>query len=83
MSERAMEVFDRLQSAESIMALIGQSEDVHFDCKEWPDSNGDAQRVFAKAACGLTNAEGGVILVGMSARSTQRTSRTLLSPLHQ
>lgn len=70
MSSRAEELFQKLQSADSIRALIGQSEDIHFDCKEWPASDGDAQKVFAKAACGLTNAEGGVIVVGMSARST-------------
>jgi hypothetical protein len=56
---RAEELFRKLQTPDSIRALIGQSEDVHFDCKEWPLSDSDAQKVFAKAACGLTNAEGG------------------------
>lgn len=70
MANRADELFNKLQTPDSIMELIGTSEDVHFDCKEWPISDSDAQRVLAKAACGLTNAEGGVVLVGMRARST-------------
>lgn len=66
--DRARELFNQLQNAEAIRSLIGQSEDVHFDCKEWPPNDGDAQRILAKAACGLTNAEGGVIIIGMKAR---------------
>jgi hypothetical protein len=62
MSERGRELFNRLQDVESIKALIGQCEDVHFDCKEWPVNEGDLQKAFAKAACGLTNAEGGACL---------------------
>jgi Putative DNA-binding domain len=78
MSGRGKELFDRLQDAESIKALIGESEDVHFDCKEWPANDGDAQRVFAKAACGLTNAEGGVVLVGMKARAISKDEPDLV-----
>ena len=78
MLSRAEELFQKLQSADSIRALIGQSEDVHFDCKEWPTSDSDAQRVFAKAACGLTNAEGGVVLVGMRAKSTSKDEPDLV-----
>jgi hypothetical protein len=68
MSERGKELFDRLNTAKAILALIGESEDSHLDCKEWPSDDRDAQKVLAKAACGLANAEGGVILVGMKAR---------------
>jgi len=75
---RAEELFQNLQSPNSIRALIGQSEDVHFDCKVWPASDADAQKVLAKAACGLTNAEGGVILVGMSARATSKDEPDLI-----
>jgi hypothetical protein len=81
MSSRAQELFQKLQNADSIRALIGQSEDIHFDCKEWPASDGDAQRVFAKGACGLTNADGGVIVVGMSARSTCKDEPDLVESL--
>jgi hypothetical protein len=72
MSLRGIELFSRLRSVEAIKALIGQPEDVHFDCKEWPANDGDAQKVFAKAACGLTNAEGGVVIVGMKARAASK-----------
>jgi len=69
MSNRAEQLFQSLQIADSIKALIGQSEDGHFDCKEWPSDSGEVQKAFAKAACGLTNAEGGVVIVGMRARA--------------
>lgn len=78
MAGRGRELFNQLQSAAAIRGLIGQSEDVHFDCKEWPASEGDAQRVLAKAACGLTNAEGGVILVGMKARAISKDEPDLV-----
>ena len=70
MSGHGKELFDRLQSAESIKGLIGLPEDVHFECKEWT-SEAEAQKMLAKAACGMTNAEGGVVLVGMKARRSQ------------
>lgn len=72
MSGRTEQLFKQLKSAPAIHALIGQSEDVHFDCKEWPTKDEDAQKVFAKAACGLTNAEGGVLVVGMKARTISK-----------
>jgi hypothetical protein len=69
---RAEHLFHELQSAEAIRALIGQPEDAQFDCKEWPHKEDDAQRMLAKAACGLTNAEGGVLVIGMKAKSTSK-----------
>jgi hypothetical protein len=78
MSGRAEQLFEQLKSVPAILALIGQSEDVHFDCKEWPTNDGDAQRVFAKAACGLTNAEGGVLVVGMKAKTTSKDEPDLV-----
>jgi hypothetical protein len=72
MTDRAKSLFTRLQDAGSIRGLIGQSEDVHFDCKEWPTNEADAQKIFAKAACGLANAEGGVLVVGMRARAVSK-----------
>jgi hypothetical protein len=71
MSEIVRELFDSLQSADRIRGLIGRSEDLHLDCKEWPADN-EAQKMLAKAACALTNAEGGVLLLGMSARSISK-----------
>jgi hypothetical protein len=78
MSEPARELFGRLNTAEEITALIGQSEDVHFDCKEWSADDGDNQKVLAKAACGLTNAEGGVIVFGMKARAVSKDEPDLV-----
>lgn len=65
----AEQLFGQLKTAAQVRSLIGQSEDIHFDCKEWPPNDNDQQKVFAKAACGLTNAEGGVLVIGMRARS--------------
>jgi hypothetical protein len=77
MSERGKELFNQLQSAQAILALIGQPEDAHLDCKEWPNDR-DAQSSLAKAACGLTNAEGGVLIVGMKARPTSKEDPDLI-----
>jgi hypothetical protein len=78
MAERGVELFKTVQSAEFIRALVGKTEDVHLDCKEWADDDGAAQRVFAKAACGLTNSEGGVLLVGMRARPSAKDEPDLI-----
>src|SRR5271169_3446675 len=78
MSGRAEQLFSLLKSASTILGLIGQSEDAHFDCKEWPVKDEDAQRVFAKAACGLANAEGGVLIVGMKARAISKDDPDLV-----
>jgi hypothetical protein len=39
-----------------------------LDCKLWPAKDEDAQRVPAKALCGFSNAEGGVIVIGLEAK---------------
>jgi hypothetical protein len=62
------ESFKRLQSVAEIKALIGTTEDLHLDCKVWPPSENDAQKVLAKALCGFANADGGVIIIGMEAK---------------
>jgi hypothetical protein len=72
MPGRAEDLFERLKDAPAIFALIGQTEDVHFDCKELPVKDEDKQRAFAKAACGLANAEGGVLVIGMKARAMSK-----------
>src|SRR5882724_11869881 len=78
---RAEHLFNQLQSLAGIRALIGQSEDAHFDCKEWPQKVEDAQKVFAKAACGLVNAEGGVLVIGMKARRMSKDQPDLVDSL--
>jgi len=72
MPGRAEQLFQQLQNPTAILSLVGQSEDAHFDCKEWPTKEEEAQKVFAKAACGLTNAEGGVLVVGMRAKAASK-----------
>jgi Putative DNA-binding domain len=72
MTSPAEQLFRRLSAAAHIESLIGESENCFFDCKEWPANDGDAQRMFAKAACGMANAEGGVLIVGMKARSDSK-----------
>jgi predicted HTH transcriptional regulator len=67
--ERARALYDGLQTLEHLSELIGQPEDSHLDCKEWPSKDDDAQRMLAKAICGMTNADGGVLLLGMKAES--------------
>ena len=63
------ELFQRLQRASEIHALIGQTENLHLDCKLWPQRDEDAQRILAKALCGFANADGGVVVIGMEAKS--------------
>jgi hypothetical protein len=62
------ELFDLLKDANEILALIGSSENLHLDCKIWPKSDNDSQKVLAKCLCGFANAEGGVAVIGMEAR---------------
>jgi Putative DNA-binding domain len=69
MAGRAEEIFEQLQDATAIVGLIGEPEDAHLDCKEWPSKDDDAQKMVAKAACGMTNADGGILIIGMKAES--------------
>jgi hypothetical protein len=66
---RAESLYTELQDLNAMNGLIGQPEDSHLDCKEWPTKDDDAQKMLAKAACGMTNADGGVLVVGMKAES--------------
>lgn len=52
-----------------ITGLVGTSEDLYLDCKVWPSNENDAQKAIAKALCGFANADGGVLVVGMEART--------------
>jgi hypothetical protein len=64
-----VELFRRLQSLAELNGLIGQTENLYLDCKIWPQKDEDAQRVLAKALCGFANADGGVVVIGLDARS--------------
>lgn len=63
----AERLYKQLSSVQALKSLIGKSEDADFDCKAWPARSDDARRIIAKAACGFTNATGGVIVVGVKA----------------
>lgn len=85
MAERAEDLYNQLQDVASILALIGEPEDAHFDCKEWPSKDDDAQKMLAKAASGMTNADGGVLVIGMKAESRPNDEPdvvTAAAPVH-
>jgi len=70
------ELFQRLHSRAEITALIGQTENLHLDCKTWswplPSNDQEGQRILAKAFSGFANADGGVVLVGMATDPAQK-----------
>ena len=63
------QLFQRLQDLPAINALVNTTENLYLDCKIWPSRDDDAQRMLAKAVCGFANADGGVVVIGMDARS--------------
>lgn len=63
----AEQFYEQLDSVAALEKLIGQPEDADFDCKEWSSSLNARRGSLAKAACGFTNATGGVIIIGMKA----------------
>lgn len=67
MSTNAERFYRRMTSLKAVQALIGHPEDADFDCKEWPTRSDAARGTIAKAACGFTNATGGVIVIGLGA----------------
>jgi predicted HTH transcriptional regulator len=56
-----------MNSVQALKDLVGQPEDADFDCKEWPTRSDAARGMIAKAACGFSNATGGVIIIGLRA----------------
>ncbi len=67
MPTNAERFYRRMNSVRALRQLIGQAEDADFDCKRWPERSDAARGILAKAACGFTNATGGVIVIGLSA----------------
>jgi hypothetical protein len=70
------ELFERLQDVTELNGLIGTTEDLHLDCKIWPQRDEEAQRVLTKALCGFANAEA-VSSPSASRRRAVRASMTL------
>jgi hypothetical protein len=79
MPTRAEDLFSALHSPSAIMALTGECEDAYLYCKEWPAKDDDAQKMIAKAACGMTNAQGGVLVIGMKAESRPKDEPDVIS----
>ena len=78
------ELFQRLQSRVEIAALIGQTENLHLDCKTWPfktspPKDDDGQKTLAKAFSGFANADGGVVVIGMDTKVAQKYDPDLIS----
>jgi len=68
----------RLQDAAAILALVGNSEDAHFDCKEWPAREEDAQKSVCKSGLWTDKCRGGVLVVGRRARATSKDEPDLV-----
>ena len=73
--------FDKLRDLAEVQALTGQTEDLHLDAKEWPAREDDAQRVLAKALSGFSNADGGILVIGLEARSVNKGDPDIIQSL--
>jgi hypothetical protein len=73
--------FEQLQSLAEIQALVGETEDLHLDAKEWPSRDDEAQRVLAKALSGFSNADGGILVIGVEARSASKGDPDIIHAL--
>lgn len=67
MPTNAERFYESLRTAEAVLRLKGIPEDANFDCKRWNGQKSSREQL-AKAACGFTNATGGVLIIGMEAR---------------
>ena len=81
MPGRAETLYQDLKDRDAIEALIGEPEDGHLDCKEWPAKEKDGHEMFAKAVCGLANSDGGVLVIGMRAASQRPGGPDVISDL--
>ncbi len=73
------DLFQRLRDRAEINAQIGQTENLHLDCKIWPTNDTDGQRILAKALAGFANAEGGVVVVGLEAKPRAKYDPDLIN----
>jgi len=75
MSARSERTFTDLNTQEDLESLIGKPEDGDFECKMWAGLSEKSRGQIAKAACGFTNATGGVIVIGLkTSRGTADTA---------
>jgi hypothetical protein len=85
MPTHAEELFNKYRNVAAIEKLIGKCEDAYLDCKEWPARDDDAQKTIAKAICGFSNADGGVLIIGMKAESRPKDEPDVITakaPVH-
>ncbi|MGD1098296.1 MAG: RNA-binding domain-containing protein [Bryobacteraceae bacterium] len=73
--------FEQLRNLAEIHSLVGQTEDLHLDAKEWSARDDDTQRVLAKALSGFSNADGGILVIGLEARSLTKGDPDMLQAL--
>lgn len=73
--------FRQLQDFAGIQSLIGQTEDLHLDCKEWPAREDESQRILAKAISGFANADGGCLVIGLEAKSLKKDDSDVIQNL--
>ncbi len=52
-----------------------------MDAKEWPIRDDDAQRILAKALSGFSNADGGILVIGVEARSAGKGDPDVIQTL--
>jgi hypothetical protein len=73
--------FEQLHRLAEIKGLVGQTEDLHLDAKEWPIREDDAQRILAKALSGFSNADGGILVIGVEAKSPKKGDPDVIQAL--
>ena len=73
--------FEQLHSLAEIKGLVGQTEDLHLDAKEWPIREDDAQRILAKGLSGFSKADGGILVIGVEAKSAKKGDPDVIQAL--
>lgn len=79
MAGRAEFLYGLIKDRPAIDALIGEPEDGHLDCKEWPAKEKEGYEMLAKAASGLANSDGGVLVIGMRAKQQSPTDPDVIT----
>ena len=70
MSQVAEALYESLLTEADLEALIGSSEDNDLECKSWFGLS-ETRVPILKAVCGLTNATGGVLVIGLQTTKAQ------------
>lgn len=81
MGGRAEFLYGEIKGRPAIDALIGEPEDGHLDCKEWPVKEKEGHEMLAKAVSGLANSDGGVLVIGMRAKQQSPTDPDVITSI--